>query len=108
MDELSGHAEDPQARFLMDFLSTATPAMMHNGNQLFSQMSLYPPAAEKYRSLMEMPSFSTLMPLAPATISSSSSDQMNFDIIKRFNEDSDYVITVSTQRQEISVWDVYT
>ncbi|XP_060873528.1 NACHT domain- and WD repeat-containing protein 1 isoform X2 [Metopolophium dirhodum] len=122
LDELSAHAQDPQARFLRDFLSSAMPAVMDNGNQLFSQMSLYQPAADRYRALMDAPPFPTLMPLvltdAATTASqlSESTAQLSdgagaagkFDLVKRFNDDANYVITVSTGRKEISVWDVHT
>lgn len=107
LDELSAVCDqDPQARFLKDFLSTATPALMHNGNQLYSQMSLYPTAADRYRALVETPPFPTLMPVVSAE--RAADDAWNFDVVKRLNEDSDYVITVSTERKEISVWDVHT
>lgn len=111
MDELSVNDQDPQARFLKDFLSIAMPAVMHNGNQLFSQMSLYPPATEKYQTLLNKPPFPTLMPLIPAmepTEMESMDNTWKFDVVKRLNEDSNYVITVSTTRKEISVWDVHT
>jgi len=122
LDELSAHAQEPQAHFLRDFLSSAMPAVMDNGNQLFSQMSLYKPAAERYRTLIVTPPFPTLMPLVPtdavtaASQLSGSTEQMSngagttgkFDLVKRFNDDANYVITVSTGWKEISVWDVHT
>lgn len=104
--------QDPQANFLKGFLSSATPALMHNGNQLFSQMSLYPPAVDMYRTCIESPPFPTLMPLIPEVIPAAEEESHDitwkFDIVKRLNEDSNYVITVSTKRKEISVWDVHT
>lgn len=85
---------------------------MHNGNQLFSQMLLYPAAVDKYRTLIESPPFPTLMPLIPKVMPTAEEESpelvWNFDVIKRLNEDSNYVITVSTERKEISVWDVHT
>ncbi|XP_022165189.1 uncharacterized protein LOC111030132 isoform X2 [Myzus persicae] len=118
LDELSVHAQEPQASFLRDFLSSAMPAVMDNGNQLYSQMSLYQPAADRYRALMEAPPFPTLMPLVPkdaATAAAQLSESVDgagatdrFDLVKRFNDDANYVITVSTGRKEISVWDVHT
>ncbi|KAL5233574.1 hypothetical protein ACI65C_000984 [Semiaphis heraclei] len=120
LDELSAHAQEPEARFLRDFLSFAMPALMNNGNQLFSQMSLYQPAADRYRALINAPPFPTLMPLVPtnaataqlsetaATLSEGAGAEGKFDLVKRFNDDADYVITVSTERKEISVWDVHT
>lgn len=106
LDELSAHAQDPQARFLRDFLSSAMPAVMDNGNQLFSQMSLYQPAADRYRALMDAPPFPTLMPLiltdaaTAASQLSESTTQLSdgasaagkFDLVKRFNDDANYVI----------------
>lgn len=116
LDELSApnYQDDPQARFLKEFLSTATPALMHNGNQLYSQMSFYPPAVDKYGALMDAPPFPTLMPLVPvATPVAAAADELpdvawNFNVVKRLNEDANYVITVSTEQKEISVWDVHT
>ncbi|KAL4089774.1 hypothetical protein QTP88_024745 [Uroleucon formosanum] len=122
LDDLSAHAQEPQARFLRDFLSSAMPAMMDNGNQLFSQMSLYQPAADRYPALINAPPFPTLMPLvltdaaiAASQLSESTAQQSDgagtagkFDLVKRFNDDANYVITVSTGRKEISVWDVHT
>lgn len=83
---------------------------MHNGNQLYSQMSLYPPAADRYRELVKTPPFPTLMPLEPTVqppVVEPSDNTCNFDVVKRLNDDSNYVITVSTERKEISVWDVH-
>jgi hypothetical protein len=90
--------------------------MMNNGNQLYSQMSLYQPVADRYRDLINAPPFPTLMPLVPATQSLESAASLSdspdatgrFDLVKRFNDDANYVITVSTGRKEISVWDVHT
>jgi len=96
------------------------PALMNNGHQLFSQMSLYQPAADRYRALMNAPPFPTLMPLVPtdaataqlleiaAPLSDGAGAEGKFDLVKRFNDDANYVITVSTERKEISVWDVHT
>lgn len=84
---------------------------MHNGNQLYSQMALYPPAVDRYRALIDAPPFPTLMPLVPppaAEVAETAEDAWNFDVVKRFNDESNFVITVSTERKEISVWDVYT
>lgn len=84
---------------------------MHNGNQLYSQMSLYPPTADRYRALVETPPFPTLMPLVSAVehpVAESSDGTWNFDVVKRLNDDPNYVITVSTERKEISVWDIHT
>jgi len=119
MDELSAHAQEPEACFLRDFLSSAMPAVMDNGNQLFSQMSLYQPVADRYRALINAPPFPTLMPLVPvdAEMQSSKSDALlsdspgatgRFDLVKRFNDDANYVITVSTEQKEISVWNIHT
>jgi len=122
LDELSAHAQEPQALFLRDFLSSAMPAVMDNGNQLFSQMSLYQPAADRYPALVNAPPFPTLMPLvltdtaiAASQLSESTAQLPNgagaagkFDLVKRFNDDANYVITVSTGRKEICVWDVHT
>ncbi|XP_026807773.1 uncharacterized protein LOC113550245 [Rhopalosiphum maidis] len=119
LDELSAHAQEPEARFLRDFLSSAMPAVMNNGNQLYSQMSLYQPVADRYRDLINAPPFATLMPLVPvnaatqslesaASVSDSPDTTGRFDLVKRFNDDANYVITVSTGRKEISVWDVHT
>ncbi|XP_050443594.1 uncharacterized protein LOC126847425 [Adelges cooleyi] len=105
LDNLSDYSDNPQASFLNKFLSTATPALMHNGYQLYSQMSLYKPTEEKYRTLIETPPFPTLMPLIPDTDTSS---KITFDVVKRLAEDSTYVITVSTKQQELGVWDVHT
>lgn len=112
LDELSAYDQDPQANLLKDFLSSATPALMHNGNQLFSQMSLHPAAVDRYRTSIESPPFPTLMPLTPKVMPAAGEESpdlaWNFNVIKRLNEDSNYVITVSTERKEISVWDVHT
>jgi hypothetical protein len=85
---------------------------MHNGNQLYSQMALYPPAADRYRALINAPPFPTLMPLVPPPevtekTATSTENAWSFDVVKRFNDDSNFVITVSTERKEISVWDVH-
>lgn len=111
LDELSAHDQNPQARFLKDFLSTVTPALMRNGNQLFSQMMLYPPAVDRYKAILDAPPFPTLIPLVPkagATEKFLENDTWKFDVVKRLNDDSNYAITVSTIRKEISVWDVHT
>ncbi|XP_025199078.1 uncharacterized protein LOC112597310 [Melanaphis sacchari] len=119
LDELSVHAQEPEARFLRDFLSSAMPAVMDNGYQLFSQMSLYQPMADRYRALINAPPFPTLMPLVPVDaatqllestvpLSDSLDATGRFDLVKRFNDDANYVITVSTGQKEISVWDVHT
>lgn len=111
LDELTAHVQDPQARFLRDFLSTAAPALTHNGNQLYSQMSLYQPAADRYRAQMDAPPVQTLMSLVPKAAATTPDDlhggARSFDLVKRFNDDSNFVITVSTERKEISVWDVH-
>lgn len=111
LDELSD--QDPEAVFLKDFLMAATPALVNNGNQLYSQMSLYPPTAERYRALIDMPPFQTLIPLVPKQsltdmVVAVAETPSKFDVVKRLNDDSNYVITVSTGRKEISVWNVNT
>ncbi|VVC42160.1 Six-bladed beta-propeller, TolB-like,WD40-repeat-containing domain,WD40 repeat, conserved site,WD40/YVTN [Cinara cedri] len=112
LDELSAYEQDPEAVFLKDFLKAATPALVNNGNQLYSQMSLYPPTAERYRVLIDAPPFQTLIPLVPqvppAEVAVPVEAPWKFDVVKRLNDDSNYVITVSTERKEISVWNVKT
>lgn len=114
LDELSAYDQEPEAVFLRDFLMAATPALVNNGNQLYSQMSLYPPMAERYRALIDAPPFRTLMPLVPKTpsaevaTSAAAETPWKFDVVERLDDDSNYVITVSTGRKEISVWNVNT
>ncbi|XP_050524997.1 uncharacterized protein LOC126896349 isoform X2 [Daktulosphaira vitifoliae] len=105
LDELSRHTDDPQTSFLKQFLTAKAPSMMHNGYQLYSQMSLYSPTEKYYSVKMDTPPFPTLMPLVPKL---DNSNKMTFNVVKRLNENHNYAITVSTEQQEIGVWDVET
>lgn len=126
-----GHDADINLILIRKFLENYAPALNYDGRQFYSQLLKFlmedrkktPPSTSTFlnamRSVVQKPpifslySYSDYMRSKTATEESeeyfdksSKSCRFQFDIIKRIESIPNFIVTVSTSMEEVSVWDV--
>lgn len=120
-EQCDGFDED-LLKMLKDYLETYAHALNYDGRQFYSHLNKYletkfvknelDPGLKKVLELSRNPPVNSLIIVNPQDDGIENDEDSvikskNFDLVQRLKGTDDYVVSVSTEKEEICVWDIH-